>query len=393
MIQGSQKEYLLTIQTRYKKADRKEKIKILDEFCANCSYNRKYAIRLLKKIPAQMCIKKTGRPKKYYQEAIVNFLVKLWVALNLACSRKIKAAIPYWIEYSPTQLSEQQKQLLSSISFSTIDRILRKKRHRYKKLGLGTTKPGSLIRKQIPVATNQWDEHIPGYIEADTVAHCGMSVAGQFVYTLQIVDIATGWTESRGVWGKGEQGIFRALVAIEEALPFQIKGFDSDNGNEFLNYHLLRYFLNKKPKVKFTRSRPYEKNDNAHIEEKNWSLTRQHLGYQRFSDPAILPLLNDLYTTEWTLFFNYFVPSMKLIEKKRDGAIIRKIHDKPRTPFERLCQSKILKKADKKRLEEKITGVNPFQLQERLKEKILTILKLAIVEEPHVRKSRKGTQR
>ncbi|MBI2419009.1 MAG: hypothetical protein HYV28_14140 [Ignavibacteriales bacterium] len=118
------------------------------------------------------------------------------------------------------------------------------------------------------MATNQWDEHTPGYIEADTVAHCGMSVAGQFVYTLQIVDIATGWTESRGVWGKGEQGVFKALMAIEAVLPFKIRGFDSDNGNEFLNYHLLSYFLNKKPKVRFTRSRPYEKNDNAHIEEK-----------------------------------------------------------------------------------------------------------------------------
>lgn len=330
--------------------------------------------------------KKSGRPKVYHQEAIESFLVKLWVALNLACSRKLKAAIPYWIDYSPVELSDQQKQLLRNISFSTIDRILRKKRRRYGKLGLGTTKPGSLIRKQIPIATNQWDEHMPGYIEADTVAHCGMSIAGQFVYTLQIVDIATGWTESRGVWGKGEQGVFKALVAIEEVLPFRIRGFDSDNGNEFLNYHLLRYFLNKKPKVRFTRSRPYEKNDNAHIEEKNWSLIRQHLGYQRFADQRILPLLNDLYTTEWTLLFNYFVPSMKLIEKKREGATVKKVHDKPRTPFERLCQSRILKKAEKEMMKKKINGVNPFEIQERLKQKILAILKLATVAESDMRK-------
>jgi len=374
----AKKEYLREIKERYSKSDKKEKQRILDEFCATCSYNRKYAIRLLKKVRSKgLAKKKPGRPKVYTKEGLVKFLEKLWLSLNLGCSRKIQAAIPLWLRYSPIKLSEEEKTLLKKISFSSIDRLLRGKRRRYKKLGLTTTKPGSLLRKQIPVSTNQWDQKVPGFIEADTVAHCGGSVAGQFVYSLQIVDIALGWTEARAAWGKGERGVFMALRDIEDSLPFRIKGFDSDNGNEFLNRHLLRYFLNKKPMVQFTRSRPYQKNDNAHIEEKNWTNIRQYLGYQRFDDESVVSLLNDLYTNEWTMFFNYFVPSMKLIEKHREGAHIKKIHDKPRTPFERLCDSGIMKPGKIREMRKLAEAIDPFDLQERMKNKILAILKIA----------------
>jgi hypothetical protein len=381
MSKKARKEYLEEIRKRYFQADRAGKKQILDEFCEVCGYNRKYAIRLIGKKTYETVIRKpAGRKKKYHQEAIVAFLEKLLIATNMACSRRLKAAIPGWVNYSPIALTERQRQLLLEISFSTIDRLLRKKRKKYGKLGLATTKPGSLLRKQIPIATNQWDERRPGFIEADTVAHCGGSTAGQYAFTVQIVDIATGWTACRGVWGKGERGVFGALQSIEKSLPFRIRGFDSDNGGEFLNYHLAKYFQGQKPQVQFTRSRPYEKNDNAHIEEKNWSHTRQYLGYQRFEYPEMIPLLNDLYTTEWDLLFNYFIPSMKLKEKNREGSRIKKLHDEARTPFERLCNSGVLSKKRCKEITSEIRVINPFEVQEKMKRKILAILKLALVE-------------
>ncbi|MBK7381240.1 MAG: hypothetical protein IPJ03_20035 [Ignavibacteriales bacterium] len=202
--------------------------------------------------------------------------------------------------------------------------MLRKLKSKYKKFGLSTTKPGSLLKKQVPIKLNQWDESRPGFIEADTVAHCGNSVSGQFVYTLNIVDIATGWTEQRALWGKGKRGVFEALKDIRRLLPFKILGFDCDNGGELLNYMLLEYFANKKQPVQYTRSREYKKNDNAHIEEKNWTHVRQFIGYQRFDKIQTVGLLNDLYLTEWRLYLNFFIPSFKLIEKKRDGSKIIK---------------------------------------------------------------------
>lgn len=199
-------------------------------------------------------------------------------------------------------------------------------RKKYQKRGLSTTKPGTLLKKRIPVKTNQWDEKRPGFIEADTVAHCGNSTAGMFAYTLNCVDIATGWIEQRAIWGKGEQGSVKAIESIEKAIPFPLQGFDCDNGAEFLNWHLARYLVNeqrKKP-VQFTRARAYLKNDHAHLENKNWTHVRQYIGYQRFGQPEIVELLNRLYTSEWRLYFNYFIPSVKLIEKKRIGAKVIK---------------------------------------------------------------------
>ncbi len=205
--------------------------------------------------------------------------------------------IPLWLPYYPKKLSEETKELLKSISPSTIDRLLRNYRTRHGKLGLATTKPDSLIRKQIPIKTNQWDQSKPGFIEADTVAHCGQSVAGSFVYTLNTVDIATGWTDARAMWNKGQKASFEAIRSIEKALPFKIRGFDTDNGTEFINWHLYKYFVKRKQLVSYTRSRAYQKNDNAHIEEKNWTNIRQYFGYMRFERKEIVEFMNDIMKT------------------------------------------------------------------------------------------------
>jgi len=376
MRNESKKEYIEAVRSRYLSATKKEKEIILNEVCLTCGYNRKYAIRVLNKKEENKKRKKSGRKKKYDSPEIFEALKSIWISTNLICSKRLVVAIPLWIDFYEGKLSEKNKKLLCEISASSIDRLLKPIRSRYGKKGLATTKPGSLIKKKVPIRTNQWDETRCGFIEADTVAHCGSSVAGDFVYTVNTVDIATGWIESRAVWGKGQKGVFEAIKSIEEALPFKIRGFDSDNGSEFLNWHLLSYFTKRKKRVQFTRSRAYQKNDNAHIEGKNWTHIRQYFGYHRFDNIKIVDLMNDLYCNEWSLFFNFFIPSSKITEKQREGAKIIKKHDTPKTPFQRLLDSKDVPKKVKTQLIKKRKQLNPFLLQKSIVRKIKAILEL-----------------
>ena len=367
-------EYLKEIRPRYHKADKVQKKIILDEFCTTCNYNRKYAIRLLNtkqttKIRANLS--KRGRKKQYDEPLILKVLWHLWVTTNLPCSKRLKAIIPLWLPHlNKYILPEEVKQKLNMISPATIDRLMAKQRIKYNKRGRSTTKPGALLKKRIPIKTNQWDETIPGFLEADTVAHCEDSTAGMFVYSLNCVDIATGWTQQRAVWGKGEQGVLIAIKDIENSFPFQLKGFDCDNGSEFLNWHLHTYLTNRKNPIQFTRSRAYHKNDNAHIEGKNWTHIRQYLGYQRFDKPELVDRLNQLYTTEWNLYFNFFNPSVKLIEKHRKGSKITKKYDSPKTPLQRLLESKHIEDKMKIKLKQQYEKLNPFKLQKQMKRKI-----------------------
>jgi hypothetical protein len=315
-----------------------------------------------------------------YDDPIISEVLRdIWVATNLPCSKRLTALLPQWLPfYAKRPIPDHIRDKLLNISAATIDRLMRPQRARFGKLGLPTTKPGSLIKRHIPVKTMQWDETIPGFMEADTVAHCGTSVAGTFVYTLNIVDIATQWSEQRAVWGKGERGVVSAIKNIEEHLPFKIKGFDCDNGSEFLNWHLVRYLTNNRKKpVKITRSRSYQKNDNAHIENKNWTHVRQYLGYKRFNHPEMVHMLNQLYTSEWNLYFNFFIPSMKLIKKKRVGSKIIKKYDRPKTPYQRLVESKQMDKTTEDMLKKQFKSLNPFEIQERMKDKIKQIINLA----------------
>jgi len=246
----------------------------------------------------------------------------------------------------------------------------------YRKRGRSTTKPGTLLRKQIPIQTNQWDESRPGFLEADTVAHCGESMMGMFAFTLDCVDIATGWTEQRAVWGKGERGVLEQLNDIEAALPFPLLGFDCDNGGEFLNYHLFRHFTNRKQPVKFTRSRAYHSQDNAHVEQKNWTHVRQWIGYDRLDSPQVVPLLNDLYRKEWRLFHNFFLPSVKLIDKERIGSKTLKRYDPPKTPYQRIMESDHIPKPVKDSLSIQLEKLNPFLLRKNMETKLKKIFSL-----------------
>jgi hypothetical protein len=374
MSPRSKKEYIESIYIRYKNAPRKQKALILNEFCATLGYHRKHAIRVLRRFKRfrKTKTKKPGRIPFYSQPQILKPLKKIWLTANLPCSKRLKAILPLWIpgyiqSFGP--LPPETVEALSHISPATIDRILSPTRIHYKKRGRSTTKPGTLLRNQIPIKTNQWNESRPGFLEADTVAHCGDSLTGLFAYTIDTVDIATGWTEQRAVWGKGESGVLVQIKDIEKSLPFPLLGFDSDNGNEFLNYHLYRHFSLRKQPIQFTRSRAYHKQDNAHIEQKNWTHIRQWLGYQRFDNPETVPLLNNLYTQEWRLFQNFFCPSVKLLTKKRIGSKTIKLYDSPKTPYQRILESPHVSLKNKQPLTKQLASLNPFMLRKTMEEK------------------------
>jgi hypothetical protein len=378
MSPRSKKEYIETLYLRYRNASRNQKALILDECCATLGYHRKHAIRMLKRFKRfrKRKTKRPGRAPFYSQPSILKPLKKIWLAANLPCSKRLKIILPLWIPgyiQSFDPLPPEAVEALSHISPATIDRILSPTRIHYKKRGRSTTKPGTLLRNQIPIKTNQWNESRPGFLEADTVAHCGDSLAGMFAYTLDSVDIATGWTEQRAVWGKGETGVLEQIHDIESSLPFPLLGFDCDNGSEFLNHHLYRHFSQRKKPVQFTRSRAYHKQDNAHIEQKNWTHIRQWLGYQRFDDPLIVPLLNHLYTQEWRLFHNFFCPSTKLLAKERIGSKTLKRYDSPKTPYQRIIDSPCISPPIKQSLTKQLASLNPFMLRKAMEEKIKKI--------------------
>jgi len=385
-------EYLSIMRTRYREAEKTDRSLLLDEICENCGCSRKHAIRVMNTMASSSKSPKVsavrGRPQQYHHPEILEFLQRLRTSMNLACSIRLKAAIPDWLPSYETAfhhtLSDESSQRLLSISASTIDRLLAPTRKGGIKLGLATTKPGSVIKKQIPVRINQWDETRPGYLEADTVAHCGTSVEGQFVYTLNTVDIATGWTEQRAAWGKGQTGIFNAIIDIEDTLPFRLRGFDCDNGSEFINWHLYDYLHRNRRnrRVQFTRGREGHPNDNAHVEEKNWTLVRQYLGYERFDNREIVSELNALYRGPWRLFVNGFLPSVKLIEKQRDGARVIKRYDKPQTPLERVLVSPTVPRAEKQVLKATFANLNPFLLQEQIRQTIQDIIERATCGNP-----------
>jgi hypothetical protein len=378
MSPRSKKEYIETIVDRYKKATRKQKTLILDEFCSTLQCHRKHAIRTLKNFKRFRKTKnhKRGRKPLYTHPSILKPLKKIWLTANLPCSKRLKPILPLWLpgymeSFGP--LPPKVLEALSRISPATIDRILSPNRIHYKKRGRSTTKPGTLLKNQIPIQTNQWDESRPGFLEADTIAHCGESLSGLFAYTLNTVDIATGWTEQRAVWGKGETAILQQIHDIEQSLPFPMLGFDSDNGSEFLNYHLYRHFTQQKQPVQFTRSRPYHNEDNAHIEQKNWTHVRQWLGYERFDNSQVVPLLNNLYHHEWRLFHNFFCPSVKLLAKERIGSKTFKRYDAPKTPYQRTLQSPLVSTQTKQSLTKQLESLNPFMLRKAMEEKIKKI--------------------
>lgn len=374
--------YLNNVKKRYKQASRKEKSRILDEFCEASGYHKKHAIRVLNspKRRRRQAKEKRGRPKTYPSSVYQKPLKQIWLATDQLCGKRLKLALPLWLPHYADTYGELEPAIyegLLKMSASTIDRLLADARVKNGK-GRSGTKPGKLLKKQIPVKTDQWDEDRPGFLEADTVAHCDSSLAGNFAWSLTMTDIFSTWTELRAVWNKGSTGVIAQIEDIEQALPFDILGFDSDNGSEFLNWHLVRYFSNEagEPRIQFTRSRPYHSDDNAHVEQKNWTHVRQLLGYDRFNKPSLVDLMNDLYKNEVSLMNNYFIPSTKLIDKQRVDAKIIKKHDSPATPYQRLMDSEHISDNAKEALTKKYHALNPFKLRATIRKKVDAIFKV-----------------
>jgi hypothetical protein len=373
----SKQEYFQAIKLRYHVANKQAKAPILDEFCANCGYNRKYAIRLLNSKKRRKKKTPSGPKPKYHDKELLAVLKRLWFATDQMYSKKLKAAVALWLPFYEQEygrIDDRIKTKLYNISPSSIDRLLKPVRTRFTNKGRCGTKPGTLLKNQIPIQTSTWDCLQPGFFEADTVAHCGNSLAGDFVWSLTFTDILTAWTENRAVWNKGSHGVLAQIKHIEQNIVFPILGFDCDNGLEFLNYHLYRYFTDRPVQpVRFTRSRPYKKNDNAHVEQKNWSHVRQLLGYDRFNNEALVNLINDLYINYWNPLNNFFCPSMKLISKKRINSKYVKKYDSPKTPYQRLIDSEHISENCKQNLTDTFLSLNPFTLKKKIESKLKII--------------------
>ncbi len=320
-----------------------------------------------------------------YAEAERRVLKAIWLAAEQPCGRRLKAALGIWLPHYEKHygaLPEALRQKVLKASAATIDRLLAPCRVALGSRGRCGTRPGTLLRSQIPVRTEHWDVSGPGFIEADTVAHCGESLSGEFCWSLTMTDIHTQWTETRAVENRGQAAVASRVAEIEAALPFSILGFDSDNGGEFLNWHLAGYFRNRPKPVDFTRSRPYRKNDNARVEQKNWTHVRQLVGYGRFEGPRATKLLNALYSEYWGLFRNFFCPVMKHLRTEINGSRKRRQYDQPATPFERLKACPQVDPQQIARLEKLLAGLDPFTLKATIETKLRALLRLEIRRSP-----------
>jgi hypothetical protein len=377
MSQRSKRELLEEIRPRYLRAKKAEKKTMLDEFVAATGYHRKYATRILKHGRPRQSGKKHGFHKVYQGEVVVA-LEQIWEVCGRICSKRLHPFLPEMVKVlercGELQLAAETKRLLLKMSSATIDRCLGPARFAHPH-GLSTTKPGSLLKKAIPVRTyTPWDEDQPGFLEIDLVAHCGGSVEGQYLNTLTCVDLSTGWIECLAVYQRTQQAVFEAIPAMRTYLPFLLLGLDSDNGGEFINDLLYRYCLTEK--ITFTRSRPYHKNDQAHVEQKNWSVVRRLIGYDRFETKAEYLLLQSIYA-DLRLYANFFQPVLKLVSKEHVDKKLIKRYDTAATPFQRVLAAKDIPFETKARLTNLYVQLNPVQLRTSIDVKVANLWKIS----------------
>ena len=378
MTRQSIREYARAIRDRYWQNNKAGKTKILDEFTKTTGLHRKAAIRLLNKETSKHSSKKRGRPRKYSLEAM-DVLRIAWEAEDRICSKRLHPFLNDLVKIlkknNDMKITPSVERQLRQISPATIDRILRPFRQQGNRRHFSTTRPGSLLKNAIPIRTfADWQDNRPGFLEVDLVAHCGESVDGFFLYTLTAVDIATGWTECSGVWGKGQKRVGTAIHNIRTRMPFSLLGLDSDNGSEFINQNL--YIWCQREGITFTRSRSYKKNDNCHVEQKNGALVRRVIGYQRYDSKEALEMLNRIYSL-LRLYTNFFQPSMKLISKHRNGAKVFKTYDDAQTPCCRLLKSGILSAKEKRELKDAFQNLSPVRLLKQINDNLKLLWTMA----------------
>ena len=379
------------LRDRYRKASKKDKTMMLDEFIRLTGYNRSYAARALriervlgylniagKRIKYVADRKSKRKKKKFYDKEVFISLKKIWIICDYICSKRLtpflSEIIPVLEKYGEINLATKVREKLEKISAATIDRMLVETRKRYRIKGRSTTRPGTLLKKSIPIRTfADWDEKVPGFFEVDLVSHDGGAVRGDFLQSLNFTDIATGWVEMIAVKNKAQVWVFEGIEEIKERLPFSILGIDSDNGSEFINAHLLRYC--QKEHITFTRSRPYRKNDSCFVEQKNWSVIRRAVGYSRYDTDKELNILNELYS-HLRLYVNFFQPVRKLIKKERMGSKVIKRYDEAKTPYRRVLASPGIEDEIKVKLKNQYAMLNPAELKRKITKLQNRLLKL-----------------
>lgn len=388
MTMSDRKAVIKAWSDRYRKAVKKEKGRILDELVALTGYNRCYAVNLLRwdgrVIRAGRRVRLAGDLRKkakrtrhrLYDETALGGLKEIWAIMDCICGKRLAAILPEVIpileKHHEIVLDAVTRKKLFQISASSIDRLLSAERRKWMLRGRSGTKPGTLLKHQIPIRTfADWNEKQAGFVEIDLVGHDGGDAGGDYCQTLDVTDVASGWTETKAVINKAQIWVFDALKSIRTHQPFPLLGIDSDNGSEFINNHLLRYCLQEK--ITFTRGRSGKKNDGCFVEQKNYSVVRRAVGYARYDSAAQLHLLNELYG-HLRLYTNYFQPVMKLLSKERNGARVKKKYDEPKTPYQRLMDMPDISPKIKQRLKSEYATLNPAQLKReitRLQERLL----------------------
>ncbi len=374
MDMSSRKQYLKVLMNQYVKADRRGKGLLLDEYCKNTGQNRKYAIR---KINHQLFKEQPPRKRRpvYYGAELRRALLWFWKLFDRPCGQRLvpllRTEVDRILRRGHLEVSPRTAAKLKRVSSATVDRLLRGDKMKWRYHRSRYPKKSPLIYKAIPLKLTDWDTTRVGFIEMDLVFHCGSSTEGNHLHTLSTTEIASGWWEGEALMGRGQIRVFEALQSIQKRSPFVWKGIDSDNDSAFLNAHLLKY--SQQQGLEFTRSRPMRKNDNAYIEQKNYTHVRRPLGYLRYDTEEELQIINDLYRKELRLFKNFFQPVMKLKNKERVNGHLRRSYEEAKTPYQRLLESGQLSRTQAHALRKLYFQIDPVQIKKALDEKLDTL--------------------
>lgn len=372
----SKRQYLKTLQTDYLKASKAEKTVILDEYTKNTGHNRKYVIQQLNNIRLTSISKIPGKKRRSrYGPDLLAPLEKLYGIFDCPCAQRLKPALEAELDrlrsFGEIKVTDKVAKDLLKMSSATMDRRLGTIRKKYTKKGISTTKPGSLLKKQIPIRLTQWDTQKVGFQEVDLVSHCGGNSSGQFAHTISLTEISSGWWEGEAIINKGQLQTLNGIKQMRKRTPFDWLGIDSDNGGEFINHHMVQYCQTES--LEFTRSRPNHKNDNAYIEQKNWTHVRQVVGYARYDTQQEVDILNDLYRVELRLYKNFFLPQMKLKSKTRIGGQLKRKYEKAKTPYQRLLDSSQLSDQQAAALRKTHSQLNPALLKRQIEKKLFKL--------------------
>ena len=393
---SSRRDLTQQLAQRYRRSGKKEKGRILDGFVESSEYKRKYAIQLLNwwgrtrmvRLDGKLVKLVVGRPRRAkrrlrprrYDQEVLAALKPIWYVFDFMCGKRLvvvlRTMLPMLESFGEIELTAQVRGKLNTISAATIDRLLQHERARLRLKGRTHTKPGSLLKHQIPIRTfADWNEQEPGFFEIDLVGHDGGNAAGDFCHTLTITDVDTGWVDLHGLKNKAQRWTHEAIDAARRSLPIVMQGIDTDNGSEFINHHLVRYC--EEHGITFTRGRPYRKNDTCYVEQKNGHVVRRAVGYGRYDTDQELAVLNAVYRILCPLV-NFFYPSVKLVKKTRTGSKVRRIHDDPQTPYHRVLASESVSNEVKARLKQQYTTLNPVALKRELTRLTEDLLRLNI---------------